>query len=878
MAQGSRNSATQNIYTDGDAVIALADIRNLNQNTSPVLTPGQLYATLPLSASDRSIRLLDLDAAADDTPLSGCLRVASLASSPRFAALSYVWGGYTEPRDTISCNGNSCAIDITSNCRDALLALRQRYGAITVWVDAICINQDDDTEKVVQIELMNEIYTWAHTTLIWLGQGDALSDSALTWLAKNARGVIITDILQFGSAPSQAGRVKAWCKILASIITDPFEQGVAWLRLGRAIWGDANTHWIDKLFWKGRIRPGFNIPALDSLFFRPWFQRAWTFQEYILSTNQIFLCGNKAISGDNLIGGLEALFKGFEGTAVMPKIPRSVFSMRDLAVAWMNVSRVTQWNDQKPVRRPLPLTTLRAYQQTALSSLLEPATILAVWTSYVLTLAALGFFVIFSVVILLGIIPAVLRREIPQLLTASWITPMSFVGMGLAAAILTLMAYGLTYILSDTHRQKSSLRRDNHRFPDTCRQPGFTLPPASSKTAPRKQEDSSSIEDGLSKPQGTKAKDSETVHLAAILHALRERGATNPRDRSFALHGVLSRLEGFRLTSVDYSLSCTRIYQALVADLIRWRPDMTNLLLDAGWSRTGMVEEDDPAPSWVPDWDIVSKKQSIRQNPGLFAPDRYYRPHEQSFATDGWPIRAEVDGDRLRVAGVWVGRVGFSTGKFFYMAGVTDLVTSAEDRRAKVQTMAADPLLAKQTVVLAVWVLYCRRNATLAYESVPDAMNTVLRGPALSTSGRQRAAEERNSFYTVYQALIAVEPEVLDRAAAGEADEAQMRVRELFEESENNQRLLNLALRYVNDYLAERRALFVTDRGHIGTGATDARVGDRLALIAGVSVPMVLREKHRGGGEYVVVGPAFVPGFMESGDVGMMSTEMITLV
>src|SRR5690349_13788287 len=100
------------------------------------------------------------------------------------------------------------------------------------------------------------------------------------------------------------------------------------------------------MFWDGRIRRAFDPSALDKLFSRAWFQRAWTFQEYLLSTNQIFLCGDKAISGDNLIGGLEALFKGFEDTNIMPKISRSVYGMRDLAVAWMNISRLTKWNDQ----------------------------------------------------------------------------------------------------------------------------------------------------------------------------------------------------------------------------------------------------------------------------------------------------------------------------------------------------------------------------------------------------------------------------------------------------------------------------------------------------------------------------------------------------
>lgn len=136
----------------------------------------------------------------------------------------------------------------------------------------------------------------------------------------------------------------------------------------------------------------------------------------------------------------------------------------------------------------------------------------------------------------------------------------------------------------------------------------------------------------------------------------------------------------------------------------------------------------------------------------------------------------------------------------------------------------------------------------------------------------------RNGFYAGYQVLKAAEPAVLDRAAAGESEEAERKLSELFGASDSGLFWLNLAVRYINEYLAERRALFTTDRGHVGTGAPGVRVGDRLALIAGVSMPMVLREKRGGSGDSVVVGPAFVPGFMERGDVGRVSTEMMTLV
>jgi len=52
------------------------------------------------------------------------------------------------------------------------MTVRHLYGGITIWVDAICINQGSGTSKEKddeQIPLMGEIYSRATTVHIWLG-------------------------------------------------------------------------------------------------------------------------------------------------------------------------------------------------------------------------------------------------------------------------------------------------------------------------------------------------------------------------------------------------------------------------------------------------------------------------------------------------------------------------------------------------------------------------------------------------------------------------------------------------------------------------------------------------------------------------------------
>ena len=65
--------------------------------------------------------------------------------------------------------------------------------------------------------------------------------------------------------------------------------------------------------------------------------------------------------------------------------------------------------------------------------------------------------------------------------------------------------------------------------------------------------------------------------------------------------------------------------------------------------------------------------------------------------------------------------------------------------------------------------------------------------------------------------------------------------------------------------MSYRRRLFFAEPDYVGSGPPSARVGDRIASISGVSVPMVLRETAPGSERYRVVGPAFVDSLMPWG-------------
>ncbi|KAK0707784.1 heterokaryon incompatibility protein-domain-containing protein, partial [Lasiosphaeris hirsuta] len=93
-----------------------------------------------------------------------------------YEALSYVWGDKSTRR---SISINKCDVQVTANLYAALLHLRDRVFERVLWVDAICINQQDADEKGRQVNSMANIYAKAGRVLVWLGEAAEDSDQAI---------------------------------------------------------------------------------------------------------------------------------------------------------------------------------------------------------------------------------------------------------------------------------------------------------------------------------------------------------------------------------------------------------------------------------------------------------------------------------------------------------------------------------------------------------------------------------------------------------------------------------------------------------------------------------------------------------------------------
>ena len=139
-----------------------------------------VYSQAPLVPERREIRILILAPGTGNDILRGELIVESLDYEDlHYTALSYTWSG-SIGEHFISIGG--ALLYITENLSMALRRIRGPTRPRNMWIDAICINQDDHEEKAVQVILMGHIFASATRTTVWLGDESADSDVAMDFI------------------------------------------------------------------------------------------------------------------------------------------------------------------------------------------------------------------------------------------------------------------------------------------------------------------------------------------------------------------------------------------------------------------------------------------------------------------------------------------------------------------------------------------------------------------------------------------------------------------------------------------------------------------------------------------------------------------------
>ncbi|KAE9582166.1 Heterokaryon incompatibility protein 6, OR allele [Colletotrichum fructicola] len=140
-----------------------------------------IYKALP---TPNSIRLLILEPGYFDDPIQCSLYLSSTLDLVDYDAISYTWA---DENDTMNHTGiiflESYRLPVTPNCETALKRARSRGTSKVVWIDSVCMNQDDVDERGHQVRLMPQIYSRARQVLIYFGEPSAEEERLFRWMS-----------------------------------------------------------------------------------------------------------------------------------------------------------------------------------------------------------------------------------------------------------------------------------------------------------------------------------------------------------------------------------------------------------------------------------------------------------------------------------------------------------------------------------------------------------------------------------------------------------------------------------------------------------------------------------------------------------------------
>jgi len=225
----------------------------------------------PLRSRGSGLRLIKIHHASPSDKVRCGMSVHPYAP-PKYQALSYTWGDANR-KVPISINGQDFLV--TTNLDDALRHLRpltsdEESSCLALWVDAVCINQENSNERDAQVRRMRIIYEQAERVILWLSKLNEPADESLqVELSQWTIGAIEENT----EGKARSAIVLALC---LKEEVDHRQSSEVSMRLEDCTHADSLQVWFQ----------------LARLFNRPWFERLWIIQELAVSRNAIVQWGN----------------------------------------------------------------------------------------------------------------------------------------------------------------------------------------------------------------------------------------------------------------------------------------------------------------------------------------------------------------------------------------------------------------------------------------------------------------------------------------------------------------------------------------------------------------------------------------------------------
>lgn len=270
-----------------------------------------------LDLGKRQIRILRLLPGEFHDTIQASLVTVHLDDKPQYEALSYVWG---DPQVCMPIRVDGEERLVTTNLWAALrrctsssaLEVRQTVRSLTtasvrsldkerqLWVDALCINQDDNDEKNHQVVLMSEIYSNTERCVAWLGDFDedaVREPSAAPRVATSPWRERQGNKKKSRSSSSQNVKIaRADAERAFSLISKLSKKSQDGHFTTEE--GDPPDGWV-KLVKS-------EIDSLEVLTELDWWKRIWTVQEAILPPRLVLVCGTLELEEEIAMWGVSS--------------------------------------------------------------------------------------------------------------------------------------------------------------------------------------------------------------------------------------------------------------------------------------------------------------------------------------------------------------------------------------------------------------------------------------------------------------------------------------------------------------------------------------------------------------------------------------------
>lgn len=226
------------------------------------------YTYQPLDLATDAIRILRIFQGHGQDPIH-CELIESLLGEDeglQYEALSYTWGESGGESFAITLHAKKKSV--TENLYLALHRLRKTGEDRWLWVDALCIDQENPKEKTHQVSHMRHIYEKADRVLVWLGLGTDDIDLLM--------GLMVELDMRVRQSPKyRKDEPKVWLE--------------EWVSLSDEL-GGMQTELNNR-----------RRNALAKILTRPWFERVWILQEVFSAKRASVICGWKMVPTETFV-------------------------------------------------------------------------------------------------------------------------------------------------------------------------------------------------------------------------------------------------------------------------------------------------------------------------------------------------------------------------------------------------------------------------------------------------------------------------------------------------------------------------------------------------------------------------------------------------